>query len=58
MYILSNIYNYGLSQNLEIPLEKIITNLIIEVPLPPRGLYSINYNYNYELKKDSELNFF
>ena len=46
--ILSNIYNYGLSQNLEIPLEKIITNLIIEVPLPPRGLYSINYNYNYE----------
>ena len=20
-------------------------NLIIEVPIPPRGLYSINYNY-------------
>jgi hypothetical protein len=42
--ILANIYNYGLSSN-EIPLENIITNLIIEVPIPPRGLYSINYNY-------------
>ena len=27
----------------EIPLEKYITNLIIEVPIPPRGLYSISY---------------
>jgi hypothetical protein len=55
--ILSHIYNYGLSQNVEIPLEKIITNLIIEVPLPPRGLYSINYNYNYESldKKNSNI---
>ena len=42
--ILTNIYNYGLSPN-EIPLENIITNLIIEVPIPPRGLYLINYNY-------------
>ena len=42
--ILTNIYNYGLSTN-KIPLENIITNLIIEVPIPPRGLYSINYNY-------------
>jgi len=42
--ILTNIYSYTLSPN-EIPLENIITNLIIEVPIPPRGLYSINYNY-------------
>ena len=44
--ILANIYNYSTSaervgQN--IPLEKIITNLIIEVPVSPRGLYSIQY---------------
>ena len=45
--ILLNIYNYGLSENNYIPLEKIITNLIIEVPLPPRGMYSINYDYNF-----------
>ena len=29
----------------DIPLEKIITNLIIEVPIPPRGLYSIHYEF-------------
>ena len=45
--ILSNIYSYGCSLSNEIPLEKIITNLIIEVPIPPRGLYSINYNYSF-----------
>ena len=43
--ILSIIYEY-MSQNKEIPLEKIITNLIIEVPVPPKGLYSIIYNLN------------
>ena len=44
--ILSNIYNYILlSENVgqNVPLEKIITNLIIEVPISPRGLYSIQY---------------
>ena len=46
--ILLNIYNYGLSQNNDIPLEKIITNLIIEVPVPPRGMYSIYYNYDFK----------
>ena len=50
--ILSNIYNYGISQNNDIPLEKIITNLIIEVPVPPRGMYSIYYNYNYNIKEE------
>lgn len=44
--ILSNIYNYtkkseNVGQN--VPLEKVITNLIIEVPISPRGLYSIQY---------------
>ena len=41
--ILSEIYQY-ISKEREIPIEKIITNLIIEVPNPPRGLYSINYS--------------
>jgi len=30
------------------PLEKIIENLTIEVPLPPRGLYTVIYNTPYE----------
>ena len=54
--ILCHIYEYGLSQNKIIPLEKIITNLIIEVPLPPRGLYSVNYNYNFECLEQKEAN--
>ena len=54
--ILLHIYEYGLQQNVDIPLEKIITNLIIEVPLPPRGLYSINYNYYYEYYQKKENN--
>ena len=41
--ILSLIYKYSLSCQ-QIPIEKIITNLLIEVPIAPRGLYSINFN--------------
>ena len=41
--ILFDIYQY-ISQPRDIPIEKIITNLIIEVPIPPRGLYTINYS--------------
>ena len=44
--LLSNIYSYSISSEnvgINIPLEKIITNLIIEVPVSPRGLYSIQY---------------
>ena len=40
--MLLNIYQYS-QITVEIPIEKIITNLIIEVPMPPRGLYSIHY---------------
>ena len=34
--------------------QKIITNLIIEVPVPPRGLYSINYNYDFNFNEEKE----
>ena len=36
------IYDY-ITKDREMPIEKIITNLIIEVPVPPKGLYSIIY---------------
>ena len=57
--ILSNIFSYGQSVSNEIPIEKIITNLIIEVPIPPRGLYSINYNYsfNFNEKNNQGINY-
>ena len=44
--LLLKIYEQIFDQNakpLNIPIEKYITNLIIEVPHPPRGLYSIEY---------------
>ena len=42
--ILEEIYEYSKTENVEIPLEKIINNLILEVPVPPRGIYSIEYS--------------
>ena len=42
--ILNEIYKYSKEENIKIPLEKIINNLVLEVPVPPRGLYSIEYN--------------
>ena len=40
--ILYLIYKYS-SSSQQIPLEKIISNLLIEVPIAPRGLYYIDY---------------
>ena len=42
--ILNSIYQYSQLDRVEIPLEKIINNLVLEVPKPPRGLYSIEYS--------------
>ena len=43
--IIKNIYKYTIVKKQQIPIEKIISNLIIEVPTPPRGIYSIEYNF-------------
>ena len=51
--ILNLIYKYSQSTQ-QIPIEKIIANLIIEVPIAPRGLYSIDFmliNKNITLKR-------
>ena len=40
--ILLLIYKYSLSSQ-QVPIEKIIANLIIEVPIAPRGLYFIDF---------------
>ena len=42
--ILNSIYQYSQMDRVDIPLEKIINNLVLEVPKPPRGLYSIEYS--------------
>lgn len=42
--IIRTIYNYSTVLKQPLPIEKIIENLTIEVPAPPRGIYSIEYN--------------
>ena len=41
--ILTSIYRYSLSYQNK-PIEKIITNLLIEVPIAPRGIYKIEFS--------------
>ena len=42
--IIKIIYQYSLVEKQIYPLEKIINNLLIEVPTPPRGIYYIDYS--------------
>ena len=56
--IIKIIYRYSNLEKQEIPLEKIINNLVLEVPIPPRGLYSIEFPLYDQtiLLKNSRLN--
>lgn len=42
--ILKDIYRMSKNPKLKKPIEKIIENLLIEVPVPPRGLFNVTYN--------------
>ena len=44
--ILKEIHNYILNNNtnITIPLDKIIENFLIEIPVPPKGIFKIEYN--------------
>ena len=42
--IIKSIYQYSLVEKQILPLEKIINNLLVEVPTPPKGLYYIEYS--------------
>ena len=49
--ILKQIYHYYLDKTpKKIPVEKIILNILLNIPMPPRGIFQINYNLekNYE----------
>ena len=50
--ILRQIYNYYLSkEKKKIPLEKIILNLLCNIPMPPNGLFEISYKFNNEINE-------
>ena len=43
--ILKEIHHYILhNSNVSIPLDKIIENILIEIPVPPKGIFKIEYN--------------
>ncbi len=42
--ILNTIHKFSRTKRLKKPIERIIENLIIEVPVPPRGLYKVEYH--------------
>ena len=42
--IIKIIYRYSLVEKQIYPLEKIINNLLIEVPTPPKGIYCVEYS--------------
>ena len=49
----SKIITLNKIENLEIilPVDKIIENLLIELPVPPRGIYKLEYSLNYQKRK-------
>ena len=52
--ILRNIYEYYLSSEKKtIPLEKIILNLLCNIPMPPNGLFEISYKFNNEINEQN-----
>ena len=38
-------------KKITIPVDKIIENLVIELPVPPRGIYRLEYSLNYHKRK-------
>jgi hypothetical protein len=42
--IIKSIYHYSLVEKQILPLEKIINNLLVEVPTPPKGIYYVDYS--------------
>ena len=42
--ILKSIYKYSKKENLNIPIEKILIDILVNIPIPSRGLYQIEYN--------------
>ena len=55
--ILKQIYDYYLKkEKKKIPLEKIILNLLCNIPMPPNGLFEISYKFNNETNENNNDN--
>ena len=49
--ILNQLYNYYNLKEIKIPIEKIVINILCNIPLPPRGIHSYQYNMTKDFKK-------
>ena len=49
--ILLQLYNYCNIKKIKIPVEKIILNILINIPNPPRGIHIYQYNMSEDFKK-------
>ena len=56
--ILFQIYNYYInnSTNKNIPLEKIILNILCNIPMPTKGVFDVSYKFNYKGMDNKEIN--
>ena len=43
--------NKFVKNKITIPIDKMIENLLIEVPVPPRGIYRLEYSLNNQRRK-------
>ena len=49
--ILYQLYNYYNLKEIKVPIEKIIINILCNIPLPPRGIHTYQYTMNKDFKK-------
>lgn len=55
--ILRQIYNYYINdKKKKIPLEKIILNILCNIPIPPNGLFELSYKFNNEGNENNNFN--
>ena len=49
--ILLQLYNYCNIKKIKIPIEKIVLNILVNIPNPPRGIHFYQYNMSDDFKK-------
>ena len=55
--ILNQIYNYYINKTIikNIPLEKIVLNILCNIPMPSKGVFEISYKFNYKEIHNEEI---
>ena len=56
--ILTQVYNYYINNKIRrnIPIEKIILNILCNIPMPSKGVFDISYKFGYKNLNNQEIN--